>query len=218
MFTGIIEESGTVVSVKRNGSSTEISIAAKVVLEGTRIGDSISAGGVCLTVTAIKNGILSFFVMNETVQKTVFKNIAAGGKINLERAARLDTRLGGHLVSGHIDGTGKITNIKSDNGAMIFTIAAAPEILRYIIYKGSVAIDGISLTCMYVDESCFKVSIIPHTMEQTTLKETAAGKEVNIECDMIGKYVERLMVKPHENVGIKSGNKPIEKLLEEAGF
>lgn len=214
MFTGIIEECGTIAAVKKNGNSAIISISAKTVYEGTKIGDSISVDGVCLTVTETKRGILSFFVMNETIQKTVFKNILAKDKVNLERALRLDTRLSGHLVSGHIDGIGKIENIERDNGAMIFTIAADPEILRYIIYKGSVAIDGISLTCMYVCGKNFKISIIPHTMVVTTLRDKKVGNYVNIECDMIGKYVEKLMISPRDDNATLDREKSIEKLLD----
>lgn len=217
MFTGIIEEAGTLTAVKKNGSEAVLYIAAKTVLEGTKIGDSISVNGVCLTVTGINGGVLSFFVMNETMQKTVLKNISAGDKVNLERAVRLDTRLGGHLLSGHIDGTGKISDIKRDNGALIFSIEASPEILRYIIYKGSVAIDGISLTCIYADDNSFKVSIIPHTMAVTALNGKRTGDMVNIECDLIGKYVEKLMMRPDRN-SRGPAKKPIEKLLEEAGF
>lgn len=218
MFTGIIEELGTIAGVKKNCDSTVLCVSVKTVLEGTKIGDSISVGGVCLTVTEIRNDKLSFFVMNETMQKTVLKSITVADKVNLERAVRLDVRLGGHMVSGHIDGTGTIANIENDNGAKIFTIAAEPEILRYIINKGSVAVDGISLTCMYVDGRCFKVSIIPHTMTATTLNNTRTGDKVNIECDMIGKYVEKLMTRPKDNGNGPDTKKSIEKLLEEAGF
>jgi len=218
MFSGIIEELGTVVAVKKSGNSAVICVSAKTVLDGTKVGDSIAVSGVCLTVTEIKNQSLSFFVMNETVQKTILKDIRICDKVNLERAARFDTRLSGHIVSGHIDGMGKIENIEQDNGAMIFTIVAPSEILRYIIYKGSVAVDGISLTCMYVCDNNFKVSIIPHTMAFTTLKDKRAGSLVNIECDMIGKYVEKLMKKPKESGGGADGKKSIEKLLGEAGF
>lgn len=217
MFTGIIEEAGTVAAFKKNGDSAIICISAKVVLRGTKIGDSISVGGVCLTVTDMQSDGLSFFVMNETVQKTVLKNIAAGDYVNLERAVCLETRLGGHMVSGHIDGTGKIESIERDSGATIFTISAAPEILRYIIYKGSVAVDGISLTCMHIDHRCFGVSIIPHTMTSTTLRDKKVGALVNIECDMIGKYVEKLMSRPQDKSGAVE-KKSIERLLEEAGF
>ncbi|MCL1901540.1 MAG: riboflavin synthase [Firmicutes bacterium] len=217
MFTGIIEECGTVAAVKKNGSSALITISARIVLEGTKIGDSISVDGVCLTVTGINNDSLSFFVMNETVQRTTLKSISTGNKLNLERAVMIDTRLSGHLVSGHIDGTGKIEKTEQDNGAMIFTVSAPPEILRYIIYKGSVAIDGISLTCMHICDNSFKVSIIPHTIKVTTLKNKKAGDDVNIECDIIGKYVEKLMIRPKNN-NVPEQKKSIEKLLEEAGF
>ncbi|MCL2797048.1 MAG: riboflavin synthase [Firmicutes bacterium] len=216
MFTGIIEEIGTVVSVQKSGGAAKLRISAKTVLQETRIGDSVSVSGVCLTVDEVFPGALGFFVMRETTEKTALKDIAAGAKVNLERAVRADARFGGHIVSGHIDGTGRIAQIVRDGtGAAVFTIEAPPQILRYVIYKGSVALDGTSLTCMYVDSRCFKVSTIPHTLSATTLGGAKVGNNVNIECDMIGKYVEKLLLKPAERD--TQGTLSLEKLVE-AGF
>ena len=224
MFTGIIEEIGTVESVQTNGGSARLKIAAKAVLCDAKLGDSVSVSGACLTVAEIFSDALGFFVMRETTEKTTLADLAAGAKVNLERAVRADARFGGHIVSGHIDGTGKIVKIERDGtGAAVFTIDAPPEILRYIIHKGSVALDGISLTCMYVDGRSFKVSLIPHTLSATTLGASNPGTLVNIECDMIGKYVEKLLLKPGElkpggGEGVtKHSPLNLEKLLE-AGF
>ena len=171
-----------------------IVIEASKVLEGTKIGDSIAVNGICLTVTAIEKGQFSADVMHETVKRTSLKNIRAGSHVNLERAMSADGRFGGHIVSGHIDGTGTIRELKREDNAVWVTIDCSPKILRYIIEKGSIAIDGISLTVAYVDDTCFKVSIIPHTAGETTLLDGKPGKVVNLENDVVGKYVEKLLM------------------------
>ena len=182
MFTGIIEEIGKIKSVKRGSKSVVLEVEARKVLADTRIGDSIATNGVCLTVVGKGNDGFSADVMPETMNP-----------VNLERALCLNSRLGGHLVAGHVDGTGKIVSKQQDENAIWLTVGAAPEILRYIVEKGSVAIDGVSLTIAYVDEQIFKVSVIPHTQEETTLVKKEIGDVVNLENDMIVKYVEKLM-------------------------
>lgn len=193
MFTGIIEERGKVEAVKKGKESSVLTIAAKTVLEGTAIGDSISVNGVCLTVTKLFPNAFEMDVMAETLSRSNIGQLEPGEEINLERALNLQTRLGGHLVSGHIDGTGIIQAFKEDDNAVWVTIAAQPKLLRYIIEKGSITIDGISLTVAAVADDSFAVAIIPHTAEQTTLLQKKVGDTVNLECDMIGKYVEKLL-------------------------
>lgn len=197
MFTGLIEETGTVCEVCRNGSASFIRVAAEKVLEGIKIGDSIAVNGVCLTVTEHDGKIFHADVMNETLNRSSLGSLKAGSKVNLERAMSADGRFGGHIVSGHIDGTGVLTQIKKDGIAVRYTISAEPKLLRYIVEKGSVALDGISLTVASVSSSDFSVSVIPHTAEQTILPYKKAGDIINIENDIIGKYIEKLM-KPAE--------------------
>lgn len=212
MFTGIIEEIGHIKSIKHGGRSVVLEIGASRVLEETQVGDSIATNGVCLTVTAMGNGFFSADVMPETMRRTNLGELRPGDRVNLERALSLNSRLGGHLVAGHIDGTGRITGRVQDENAIWITIAAAPEILRYVIEKGSICIDGISLTVAYVDESVFKVSIIPHTQEETTLTAKRIGETVNLENDMIAKYVEKLMGEKKEGKGLSL------EFLQENGF
>ena len=203
MFTGIIEEVGTVKTVKRSGNSSFIEIQAEKVLEDVSIGDSIAVNGVCLTVTHFGVGVFQADVMNETLSRSSLGSLASGSPVNLERAMAANGRFGGHIVSGHIDGTGTVTDVRNDGIAVWYTISAAPGILRYIVEKGSIAIDGISLTVAKVTDTSFNVSIIPHTASQTTLATKKKGDTVNLENDIIGKYVEKL-IKPAENIE-KSG-------------
>ena len=198
MFTGIIEEMGTIKGIKHGAKSSILTIGADRVLEGAKIGDSICTNGVCLTVTGLGSAGFDADVMAESIRRTNLGNLKTGDRVNLERALRLCDRLGGHIVSGHVDGTGRITSLLREDNAVWVTIAAAPEILRYIIEKGSITIDGISLTVAGVDNECFKVSVIPHTGEETTLLKKKAGDLVNLENDLIGKYVEKLLVKGGE--------------------
>lgn len=204
MFTGLVEEVGTVESLTKSTKSAQITIKAKKVLEGTILGDSICTNGVCLTVTYLDNSRFSVDVMAETMRLSNLRNFAPGDEVNLERALSLGDRLGGHIVSGHIDGVGTIENFQQEDNAVWVTVATSPEILKYIIQKGSIAIDGISLTVAYVDNAVFKVSIIPHTKDITTLLSKKVGDEVNLECDMIGKYVEKLLGSKEE-VPVKKG-------------
>ena len=193
MFTGIIEEMGTIQSIQRGEKSSILKIKGKKVLQGTRIGDSISTNGICLTVTKIENYSFEADVMSETLIRTNIGELTPGSYVNLERALSLETRLGGHMVSGHIDGTGKIREMKREDNAVWITVETSPKLLRYIIEKGSIAIDGVSLTVVTLDDQSFKVSVIPHTGEETVLLHKQPGDAVNLECDMIGKYVEKLL-------------------------
>ncbi|MCR4671657.1 MAG: riboflavin synthase [Lachnospiraceae bacterium] len=193
MFTGIIEEMGTIREMSPGGQSYRVTIGADKVLEGTQIGDSIAVNGICLTVTEMTSDSFSCDVMAETVRRTSFRTLRNGSRVNLERALTLSARLGGHIVSGHIDGTGTISGFMREDNAVWITINAGPELLHYMIEKGSVALDGVSLTIAYVDDKCLKVSIIPHTGAETILLSKDPGDPVNIECDLIGKYVEKLL-------------------------
>ena len=193
MFTGIVEEVGRIQTIKRGEKSSQIIIDASLVLEKTLIGDSICTNGVCLTVTGINKNSFEADVMAETLRRSNLGNLKSGNHVNLERALTLDKRLGVHLVSGHIDGIGEIIGREKEDNAIWISIKTSPKVLRYVIEKGSIAIDGISLTVAYVDENMFKVSIIPHTRTSTTLLNKMQGGTVNLECDIIGKYVEKLL-------------------------
>ena len=193
MFTGIIEEIGKVRRIDRSGSSARIDIAASIVLEGTRIGDSIACSGVCLTVIGISSKGFTADMMPETISRSALGRLHPGGGINLERALLPTTRLGGHIVSGHIDGVGCIKSIAKNEIASVVTIEAPEEICRYTVEKGSVALDGVSLTIVDASTDSFSVSLIPHTFKHTTFGEAEVGDAVNIECDIIGKYVGRLL-------------------------
>ena len=193
MFTGIVEELGEIVSIERQGVSGTIRIRAKKVLEGTKVGDSIAVNGICLTVTSMQDGMFTADVMAETIRRSSLAQAMAGDKVNLERAMAADGRFGGHIVSGHIDGIGTIRSYRREENAVWVTIETKPEILRLIVEKGSICIDGISLTVAGVTEDAFSVSIIPHTGEETTLLRHEPGAQVNLENDVVGKYVERLM-------------------------
>lgn len=216
MFTGIVEEIGTITHIKNGVKSSKLIINCNKVLETTEIGDSICTNGVCLTVTNISKGTFEADVMAETIRKSNLNTLKIGSKVNLERALSLSTRLGGHLVSGHIDGIGYIKDLKKEDSAIWITIKTSVDILRYIVYKGSITIDGISLTIAYVDDDVFKVSIIPHTLQQTILSSKNIGDSVNLECDIIGKYVEKLLgiSKPNK----QQANNINEIFLKENGF
>lgn len=193
MFTGIIEEKGQLAGIKRGASSMEMTIRANVVLEETKIGDSISVEGVCLTVTSLSSGRFTVDVMPETFHGTTLSSLSTSSAVNLERAMAANGRFGGHLVAGHIDGVGKILRKRPQENAMYIDIAAPPELLAQSIVKGSVAIDGISLTTFELSENHLTVSLIPHTAGETTLGSKKVGDSVNLETDMFGKYVQRFM-------------------------
>lgn len=189
MFTGIIEEVGKVELV---GAGC-IKVKAKTVLEGTKIGDSIAVNGVCLTVTSMTSEGFTADVMNETLSRTNLGALKKGSGVNLERAMAAGGRFGGHIVSGHVDGTGKIQKMQDDGNAVWVYITCSQDVLSLIIEKGSITIDGISLTVAKITDSYFAVSVIPHTGEETTLLSKKAGDAVNLENDIIGKYVKKLM-------------------------
>ena len=199
MFTGIVEEIGQIKNVQRGAKSITFCIEASKVLEDTKIGDSICTNGVCLTVTDISpaaegKGWFKADVMPETIRKTSMAKLQVGSKVNLERALTLNTRLGGHIVSGHVDGVGHVVRKEQDDIAIWLWIECDTNLMRYIIPKGSVTLQGVSLTVAKVEATRFAVSLIPHTQEETTLHANVVGDVVNIETDIIAKYVERLMV------------------------
>lgn len=195
MFTGLVEEIGKVKAVVRTEKSAQITIEADMILENIKLGDSICTNGICLTVTEFTKNSFTVDVMPETMRKTNLSHLKIGSKVNLERALRVGDRLGGHIVSGHIDGTGSIQSFKKENNAVWIFIQTEEALLRYIIEKGSIAVDGTSLTVASLTENAFSVSIIPHTAEHTILLSKNVGEEVNLECDMIGKYVEKFIRK-----------------------
>lgn len=193
LFTGIIEEVG---QVERIGGGV-IAIKASRVLEDVQLGDSIAVNGVCLTVTRFDNSSFQADVMPETIRRTSLAELKNGSPVNLERALTLKSRLGGHIVSGHIDGVGTIESLTEENNAVLMKISASADILKFIVEKGSVALDGISLTVAGVTASDFTVSLIPHTRQVTNLKSKKQGSPINIENDVVGKYVEKLL-RPQE--------------------
>lgn len=218
MFTGIIEEQGTVKSIIPGKNSAVITIQCEKVLEGTKLGDSIALNGVCLTVTNIGGNEYSADVMHETLRRSSLRQLKKGDTVNLERAMAAGGRFGGHIVSGHIDGTGTVVNIQEDDNAVWYTIESSVSVLKYIVEKGSVAIDGISLTVAEVSEKYFKVSTIPHTRKETNLSERKAGDVVNIECDVIGKYVERLINFSDSNISGGNNSRITKDFLSDNGF
>ncbi len=193
MFTGIIEEIGRVTRLERGAKGARLTLEAACVLEGTVLGDSIAVNGVCLTVTELTAHGFTADVMAETLRRSSLGALHTGAPVNLERAMAANGRFGGHIVSGHIDGTGTLTRTQREDNAVWLTIETPPALLRYIVEKGSIAIDGVSLTVAQVDTHSFTVSIIPHTGAKTVLLTRRAGDTVNLECDIIGKYVEKLL-------------------------
>ncbi len=215
MFTGIVEETGVISKIKSGTSSKVLTIDADVVLKDTKIGDSIAVNGICLTVTGIHGKSFDADVMHETINRTSLKNLKANSKVNLERAMAANGRFGGHIVSGHVDGTGVIMDIKKDDNAVWYTIQAKENIMKYVVEKGSITIDGISLTVAATGSDYFKVSVIPHTREVTNLRDREINDIVNLECDIIGKYVEKLMFSQKQESG---ESKITLEFLRENGF
>lgn len=217
MFTGIIEEVGSIRQIRRGANSSVLTIGAHRVLEGTKIGDSIAVNGVCLTATALFPDGFTADVMAETLRRSSLGTLGPGSPVNLERALTLSARLGGHIVSGHIDGVGRILQFRPEDNAVWIQVEAAPGILRYVVEKGSIAIDGVSLTVASVTEKTLSVSIIPHTGAETILLNKKPGDPVNLECDVIAKYTEKLLAHPAE----KQDSKPsglTASFLQEHGF
>ncbi len=193
MFTGIVEEIGTVVSISKGVQSSKLTLQGDVIFEDMHIGDSIAVNGVCLTVTTKTSNTFTVDVMAETLRRSSLGSLINGSKVNMERAMAANGRFGGHIVSGHIDGTGEIESFVKEDNAVWVTIKTPAKILKYIIEKGSITIDGISLTVAYVDNHCFKVSLIPHTAANTTLLSKKPGAIVNLENDIVGKYIDKLL-------------------------
>lgn len=193
MFTGIIEKIGIIRNVKKGSNSSRLTVEVDDILKDTKIGDSISTNGVCLTVNDLCSRSFTADVMAETLRKSNLGDLNPGDKVNLERALEVGGRLGGHVVTGHIDGIGKIVNITREDISVWITIIPEGNLIEYIVKKGSIAIDGISLTVASVEKNIFKVSIIPHTSKETTLLTKKIGDEVNLECDILGKYIEKFL-------------------------
>ncbi len=210
MFTGIIEEVGKIKNIQ-GGTNYKLTIGASKILEDIHLGDSIAVNGICLTAIKWDNGSFTVDVMRETLERTSLHRLRAGSFVNLERALAANGRFGGHIVSGHIDGTGEIINIRRDANAVWYKIKTSEKIMEFIIEKGSIAIDGISLTVAKVDRSAFYVSVIPHTLENTILLSKKPGDIVNLENDIVGKYI--------KSFTDKNSNSPLcESFLKSNGF
>ncbi|MFZ7943482.1 MULTISPECIES: riboflavin synthase [Bacillaceae] len=218
MFTGIIEEIGVLSNIQRTGASFVLTIEAKKILKDVHLGDSIAVNGVCLTVTSFSAKHFTVDVMPETVKASSLQTVKRGSQVNLERAMAAGGRFGGHFVSGHIDGTGIIKRKQALENAVYYEIEAVPEILRYVILKGSVTVDGTSLTVFEVTENSFTISLIPHTMSETILGKKGSGDIVNLECDMIGKYVGHFINNLTGESQQKRKSGITEKFLEDNGF
>ena len=218
MFTGLIEEIGSIKSIKRGGKSIRLTVSARGIMDDVKLGDSIATNGICLTVISFDSTGFSADVMPETMSRTSFEKLNAGSRVNLERALRVGDRLGGHMVSGHVDGLGEVVAKEEDDNAIWVSIAAPKNILKYVVEKGSIAIDGISLTVAYVNEKIFKVSIIPLTQEDTTLTSKKKGEKVNLECDMTAKYIEKFMFHREEESAKTKKSDISMNFLKENGF
>ncbi|WP_100372612.1 riboflavin synthase [Bacillus sp. FJAT-45037] len=218
MFTGIIEEIGTIEEVRQSGEAIVMKIAASHILTDVALGDSIAVNGVCLTVTSYTDRSFTVDLMPETVRATSLNGLGRASKVNLERAMSAKGRFGGHFVSGHVDGTGTILSKDQKDNAVYYRIEAASELLRYMIYKGSIAVDGTSLTIFGVDEESFTISIIPHTIEETIIGSKGAGDIVNIECDMIGKYIEKFVTRQGIQQSATKKSSLTDAFLSEHGF
>lgn len=202
MFTGIIEAVGKVAGLERGSESVRLSVTSGKIAEDVALGDSVSINGVCLTVTQINAPRITFDAVYETLRKSTLGDLSVGDAVNLERAVPVGGRLGGHVVQGHVDGTGRVASIRPIGNSWFVYIDAVPELMRYIVTKGSVAVNGISLTVAESEDRTFALSIIPHTWENTTLEHLRAGDAVNIETDILGKYVEKML----GGYGVTSGN------------
>ena len=216
MFTGIVEEMGTIAGIQKGAKSAVLTIQAEKVFSDIHIGDSIALNGVCLTVTSFSGNTYTADVMNETLRRSSLGSLTIGSKENLERAMAANVRFGGHIVSGHIDGTGTITKVEKDDNAIWYTIAAEENLMKYIVEKGSIAIDGISLTVAKRSDMDFAISMIPHTAKETVLSQKKPGDIVNLENDIVGKYIEQLM--HYEKKEEKKESRLTKEFLLRAGF
>jgi riboflavin synthase len=218
MFTGIIEEIGSISNIKQTGESIVITIDAKKILKDVQLGDSIAVNGVCLTVTSFTEKQFSVDVMPETVKATSLRSLNRGSKVNLERAMAAGGRFGGHFVSGHADGLGVIKSKKPVDNAVYYEIEVSDDILQYIIYKGSITVDGTSLTVFGLSENSFTISLIPHTTSETIIGHKGTGDIVNVECDMLGKYIEHFLSNRFNGAQSKRKSNITSQFLEENGF
>ena len=191
MFTGLVADLGTVRAVEASDAGVRLTVRTAL---GLREGDSVAVNGVCLTATSLPDGAFTADVMHETLRRSSLGALAEGSKVNLELPLRADDRLGGHFVQGHVDGLGMVWAVRKEGFSRVVSIGAPPEIMRYVIEKGSIAVDGVSLTVSELGEDWFQVSLIPETLERTTLGEATSGMRVNLEVDVLAKYVERLAV------------------------
>ncbi|MDY0133327.1 MAG: riboflavin synthase [Desulforegulaceae bacterium] len=217
MFTGIIEGFGTIRAISAVGEGKKMSIESEFDLDGTKIGDSIAVNGGCLTAVKINGRFFDVDISPETIEKSTFKNSKPGQKVNLERALKLSDRLDGHLVSGHIDGVGEILSVEERSNAIIISIKAPLNIMKYVIDKGSIAVDGTSLTINSVEQDSFSLAIIPHTKGLSTIGSRKAGEKVNLEADMIGKYIEKLITGKNSDSNEKESGVSID-FLRSNGF
>ncbi|MDM5189821.1 riboflavin synthase [Bacillus sp. DX4.1] len=213
MFTGIVEELGTISNMQKSGESMKLTITASSILSDANLGDSIAVNGICLTITSFTAHSFTVDVMPETMKSTSLRMLSRSSKVNLERAIAANGRFGGHFVTGHIDGIGTILNKKQQYNAVYYKIEIPDTLLRYCLQKGSIAVDGTSLTIFDIDDSSITISLIPHTLSESILGGKAAGDIVNIECDMIGKYIERFVLQP-----TRRNNSVTEGFLQENGF
>jgi len=217
MFTGIIEETGKVLRITPSGDSIIVTIQAALILDGLKTGDSIAVDGACLTVTGIGSNSFNADVSPETLEKTIIGNYRNGDEVNLERALQFSGRLGGHLVSGHIDGKGKVVSVTHKNKILELTIGVSENLVRYLISKGSIAINGVSLTVNKPAGDRFDVTLIPHSLLKTTIRHLKAGMDVNIECDLIAKYIEKLLSFKDEGAKTENGRMNLD-FLKEHGY
>lgn len=217
MFTGLIEELGQLKSIKKKGNSMSLSISAQNIMNDLAVGDSIAVNGICLTVADFASGVFTVDVMPETLTRTSLNSLSVGSKVNLERAMAATGRFGGHFVSGHIDGVASLVEKTFVDNSVVFKFKFAAELNKYLVQKGSIAIDGVSLTIAQLDEAEFTVSIIPHTLAETNLGEYAIGDRVNIEVDMLAKYIESILSST-DIASKKDKNNITEEFLREQGF
>ena len=193
MFTGIVEEVGTVESIRMGQEEGSMSIESRVCAEGVSLGDSIAVNGVCLTITKLQDQVFSFDFMPETYRRTNLGLLTPGNPVNLERALRAGQEMGGHFVQGHVDGVGELLSVTPDGSALIHRYGAQPNIMRYCVTKGFVAVDGVSLTVVDVDDSSFTVSLVMYTLEHTIMAKTQPGYKANLEADILAKYVAKAL-------------------------
>ncbi|MDE0298292.1 MAG: riboflavin synthase [Candidatus Poribacteria bacterium] len=200
MFTGIVEEIGVVGEVKRTSQGVVLSIGASGVLTDSKIGDSIAIDGVCLTMTQVDNAKFTADVTSETLRRTTLGDRIRGDGVNLERSLQLNSRLGGHIVLGHVDDVGVISDWKDEGDSSMMRVSASPDVMRYVVFKGSICVDGISLTIANLFETAFEIALIPHTKRVTTIGKKRAGDRVNLEVDLLGRYVEKLLGEQSQSI------------------